>query len=151
MSRLHWWVHVKCILLLSGWLPTPAGALPLMAAARSAETQKCLCNAVPVTCVVRAVERLRSTRLALAAARRRLHRLKVTAMTARRCTPPRSSPSRSYSGELGTITHGSRQPTTDVRDAATNVGHAGSYGAKVITMTPLRPSERARLGLSAGT
>ena len=36
---------------------------------------------------------------------RRLHQPKSTAMAARRCAPPKSSPSRAYSGELGT-SHG---------------------------------------------
>ncbi len=80
---------------------------------------------------------------ATAAKEHLLHLRKSTAMTARRCAPPRSSPLHTYVGELCTITHGTRYPATVVHDAAASVCQVRSDGAKGGTITPLTPSERA--------
>ena len=52
-----------------------------------------------------------------------LHRPKSTAMTARRCAPPRSSPSRTYAAGTDRMMHGARCLSTDVREAAARAGH----------------------------
>jgi hypothetical protein len=127
--------HVQ--LLSGGWLQTPVSARPVMAARRSAELQQRFCNAAPVPCVVGAVDRL-----AMAAARLSDALERAPAPPAEvhghDCQTPRRGRrryARAYSGELGTMTHGSRCPATDVRDAAVSVGHARPESAKGTTMT----------------
>jgi hypothetical protein len=84
----------KCILLLAGWLPTPASAQPLMASRLwSAEPRVCRSPASWEPwggCDARDL-RLRPHGATTPSTECRFHRLKSTAMTARCCAPLRSS------------------------------------------------------------